>query len=378
MYLMHGNRVVAKIKFNLGYISRVEEVYQPKYLPIGTIHSNELICQYLNTWQKDRTIPFNRSSIELYQKYFEGSALEAAQMFGSFSLTDHYWFKEENSEEKWEDLCFQLNGFSSDLSKFFINLISGTTPDEGKIMKVPDATTDGVLPKMWIQENNTYKLVKLGNYNDLDGIHLLSANEVACSRIAELMEINAVRYDDIILPGMHNKACICECFVPTDCEFITLAQVLRASAGQQINLYDYLCKLGYKEPLEDMIRFYFLIHNKDGHLKNCGFIRNADTLKIESFAPLFDNGCSLNYDGLGHLDMSVKPFCENRIEQLSLLSNPGTLPDYENVAEIIKEVYEDFAIPDTYLDNALQDLIETYKLWDKFIEDHFSDENVHK
>lgn len=368
MILMHENTPVANVELSLGYITKVNEVYSSLYLPIGTNHPGNMLVYYLSAWQKDRAIPFNRSSIDSYRKYFGCSALEAAQIFGSFSLTDHYWFKEDDSDEKWEDACFQLNGFSTDLSNFFLNVITGNTPEEGCTMKVPDANTDGVLPKMWTCENGVFKLIKLGNYEELDGIHLLSANEVACSRIAKLMGIDAVTYDGITLPGMHSKVCVSECFVSPDQEFVTLAQVLKSLAGKKVDLYGHLCDAGYKKELEDMIRFFFLIHNKDGHLKNCGFLRNAKTLKVEKFAPLFDNGCSLGFDGLlGHMDMSVKPFRESRLEQVSLLSEWGELPSFEQVSKIIMEVYRDFSIPDALLDNALQDLMETYDMWERLV-----------
>lgn len=380
MLLMHENTPVIDVEIYLGQITKVNQVINPEHLPIGTNHQGILFCQYLNTWLKERAIPYNRKSLEVYTKYFNNAPLEAAQIFGSFSLTDHYWFKEKNSLEKWEDLCFQKNGFSNAFSDYFFETMSGCIPMGEKIPFVPDANTAGVLPKIWISDNvGNPKLIKFGEHEYTDNCHILCANEVACSRIAEMMQINAVHYEKITIPGIPNPICICPNFISTDMEFVTAAQIARECAGTKFDLYEKICEMGYKKELEEMLRFFFLIHNKDGHTKNFGFLRNAKTLKIEAFAPLFDNGCSLNYDGLGSLDKSVKPFRETRLEQISLIENLGDAPDFNKISEIIKETYTDFNVPDEQLDLALEDLIETHNEWEKIIEsDREQDENTYE
>lgn len=374
MLLMHENIPVADVDIYLGNISNVKKIITPEHLPIGTNHPGPLLGKYLNSWLKDRAIPFNRQSLDLYTEYFGCNTLEVAQAFGSFSLTDHYWFTEEGSGEKWEDLCFQQNGFSSNFTDFFLDIVSGEIPCEDKILKIPDVNTDGVLPKVWIQTaQKGFHLFKLGEYtsayeNANNNYHLLSANEVACSRIAKKMNINAVEYKGVWLPGIENPICECPNFVPNDCEFVTLAQIAKDGAGEKLDLYGKICSMGYKKEIEDMIRFFFLIHNKDGHTKNCGFLRNAKTLEIESFAPLFDHGCSLNYDRLGKTDQSVKPFRATRLEQISLVETIGDVPDFNEVSEIIKETYDHFGVSDIQTDFALEDLIQTYNEWEKIIE----------
>ena len=72
--------------------------------------------------------------------------------------------------------------------------------------------------------------------------------------------------------------------------------------------------------MENMYILDFLIMNEDRHLNNFGIIRNVDTLKWISCAPIYDNGQSLNieyYDeeeiaisGEGRFFYEVKPFDE--------------------------------------------------------------------
>lgn len=368
MLLMHENIPVAEVSLYLGNITAVHKIINPEHLPVGTNHSGSLLCKYLNAWQKDRAIPFNRKSMDLYTSYFNTSTLAASQIGGSFSLTDHYWFKEKNSLDKWEDLCFQLNGFPNNFTTFFLNALENETFAGEQDLRIPDINTDGVLPKVWIQENGKFELIKFGDLNNMEGCNLLSANEVACSQIAQLMNINAVEYKKIFLNGLDGPICKCENFIPEDMEFITLSQIIKENAGKSFDIYSYIRELGYEKEIEDMIKLFFLIHNKDGHTKNIGFLRDAKTLQIKAFAPIFDLGCSLNYDGLGQSDQLVKPFKEDRLEQLQLIKNLGELPDFNSIAKIIKTVYQEFNIPDVQLDKALNDLIDTYKMFEKLKE----------
>lgn len=375
MYLMHENIPVADVSIYLGNISGIREIFHPEHLPVGTNHPGPLHTQYLNAWLRDRAIPLNRKSLDLYTKYFGYPPMEAAQFVGSFSLTDHYWFKEEQSSDTWEELCFQNNGFSSNFADFFLDCLSGQSPDSGGFWKIPDLNTDGVLPKVWIQTGNEFRLCKMGEVSNLTGIksngeecHLLSANEVVCSKIAEMMGIDAVPYSGVFLPGISHPVCECPNFVPSDMEFVTLAQIAKESAGQKIDLYGKVCEMGFKKELEDMLRFFFLIHNKDGHTKNCGVLRNAKTLEVVSFAPLFDHGNSLNFDGLGTSDHSVKPFRATRLEQIALVDSIGYAPSFSSMAEVVKETYDFFGVSEEHTDLALEDLIKTCNEWERIAE----------
>ena len=75
---------------------------------------------------------------------------------------------------------------------------------------------------------------------------------------------------------------------------------------------------------DKMIICDYIIANKDRHFNNFGAIRNVNTLKFISIAPIFDNGCSLWYD---ENDMYVgeffltKPFEDYEKKQLSLVKS---------------------------------------------------------
>lgn len=221
MLLMHENTPVADVVMQLGHIIRVTKIYNEILLPPGTRKANRgNLSIFMENWQKERAIPFNRQCLDQYTSYFETSILEAAQIFCSLSLTDHYWFKEETDNEKWEDICFQKNGFSNQLADYIL-----LEKKAGKPMPVPDVNTDGVLQKIWIHTSDGPVLYKYGDFGNDCNCNLLSANEVVGSRIGNLMEIPVVQYKIARLPDEDIPVCACESFVPDSSEFITAAQL---------------------------------------------------------------------------------------------------------------------------------------------------------
>lgn len=75
---------------------------------------------------------------------------------------------------------------------------------------------------------------------------------------------------------------------------------------------------------DKMIICDYIIANKDRHFNNFGAIRNVNTLKFTSIAPIFDNGCSLWYDEndmyIGEFFLT-KPFEDYEKKQLSLVKS---------------------------------------------------------
>ena len=85
----------------------------------------------------------------------------------------------------------------------------------------------------------------------------------------------------------------------------------------------------YRNEIDDMIVFDFLINNTDRHLNNFGFICDENE-NILRFSPLFDNGCSLFNDiqiderFINKFDISdrkskSKPFRTNQYKQIKLI-----------------------------------------------------------
>lgn len=364
--LMHENIPVAEVTTYLGNITGVGKIFHPDHLPIGANKPGPMLWRMLNSWQRERAMPVNREQYEMYIQYFGGGALEKAQVSGGLSLTDHYWFCDDKGI-KWEDVCYQINGFSNSFGDYFILEESGKSLQSGipvtKIPHSPDLNTDGVLKKIWLHTNEGAKLFKFGNYGTSLNCNLLSANEIIGSKVASLMGINAVSYQTAYLPGIKNPVCVCSNFVGPDEEFVTALQVQKHFAGQSIDLYEIFCKLGFELEVNDMIRLDFVLHNKDRHNKNYGFLRNAKTLEFTRFVPLFDQGSSLNFDAMGDSDDSTKPFRDGRFAQLMMVPDIGIMPESDILSKITKEVYEEFKVPEKQINLTIEDIKCTEAMW---------------
>ena len=275
----------------------------------------------LSEWFKGRGIPSWRDKLDLLLHrlniYTPDELLD--KVFG-LSLSDQYWIKPYESNIKYDDINFFDHDFDySEFMEASLSLNSKTVMSE-KSLKTPNNTTDGMLKKAWIIENNIRYLLKGGYKNEV----LQPFNEVLASEICKKLGFNHVTYTldtykDIVVSK-------CPCFINKDTELITAYQV-RNNMDRHNSLEDYedyvkvLEEHNIKDArikLENMYILDFLIMNEDRHLNNFGIIRDVNTLDWVDVCPIFDNGQSLNitsYDdntiitsGEGRLFYEVKSF----------------------------------------------------------------------
>ena len=146
----------------------------------------------------------------------------------------------------------------------------------------------------------------------------------------------------------------CPCFINKDTELITAYQI-RNNMKRHDTDADYeeyinkLEEMGIKDAriqLENMYILDFLIMNEDRHLNNFGILRDVNTLKWISVAPIFDNGMALNVDyysegevaisGHGRLFYEVKSFDEiikvvNDIKRIDVDKLDGIVEEFDNL-----------------------------------------------
>lgn len=353
MLLMHKDVIVADIKISAGNIL-VREIYKKEHMPIGTFHENSTILDaQIRSWQSHRTIPYNREDISNIAKRLDCSFQEAAILGQMVSLTDCFWIRPENSTVTWNDINFYNNPFSGTFAHLYFS-----DSGKGKIsdFHIPDFTTDGVVPKVWIISNGIPYLLKFGGVR--------SANEIVATKVAEMMNIPHVSYSFVNCG--EKKGCICPCFVNdsnTDC--VSGLQLRHEYSLSKKSLYNYLTKLGFKQDVDRMIALDELLHNTDRHENNFSIMYNADNLKPIRFSPLFDSGSCLNWDNSTTLDM--RPFSSEREEQFRL-ADPIPFPPQKDVVDIIKEAYCMFNISKEQLQIALNDLKNTYDEREKDLE----------
>ncbi len=330
--LMNKNTKVLEAEYNEEgiFFLKIYKVYNIEYAPyiLKSLYQKENIDDKefrssLSKWFKGRGIPAFRDKLDLLLHRLNievpGELLDKA--FG-LSLSDQYWLKPVDKEISYDDINFFDNDFS--YVEFREASLSNSSKDiTSKIALIsPNNTTDGMLRKAWIIEDEVRYLLKGGYKNEI----LQPFNEVLASEICKRLGFDHVEYTlDTYKDMVVSK---CPCFITKDAELITCNQI-RNDMKKHNSIEDYeeyvkkLESEGIKdarEKIENMYILDFLIMNEDRHLNNFGIIRDVNTLKWLDVAPIFDNGQSLNieyYDeeemhiiGDGKLFYEVKPFDE--------------------------------------------------------------------
>lgn len=310
--------------------TEVYDVYNIDYAPYilkGFYKENNIndasFRTNLSEWFSSRGIPKWRDKLDiLLHRLNINAPNELLNKSFGLSLSDQYYIKPCDLDIRYEDINFFDNDF--DYSEFLEASLSKNSNIlvNASSLKSPNNTTDGMLKKAWIIENNVRYLLKSGYKNEL----LQPFNEVLASEICKRLGFNHVEYTlDIYKDVIVSK---CPCFINKETELITCHQI-RNNMERHNNINDYedyinlLQENGIKNARIEMENMYildFLIMNEDRHLNNFGIIRNVDTLKWISCAPIYDNGQSLNieyYDeeeiaisGEGRFFYEVKPFDE--------------------------------------------------------------------
>ncbi len=328
--LMNKNTKVLSAEYDsgTGVFTYIYEVYNINYAPyiLEKIYNKDNINDTsfrtnLSEWFKGRGIPAWRDKLDFLLHRLDISApSELLDKAFGLSLSDQYWIKPYDIDIIYDNINFFDNDF--DYSEFLEASLSknSNTIVTKEALKTPNNTTGGMLKKAWIIENETRYLLKGGYRNEL----LQPFNEALASEICNRLGFNHVEYTLTIYKDMVLSKC--PCFINKDTELITCYQI-ENNMNRYGNIKDYeeyieiLENKGISDAriqLENMFILDYLIMNEDRHLNNFGIIRDVNTLKWLSIAPIFDNGQSLNieyYDeeelhisGEGRLFYEVMPF----------------------------------------------------------------------
>lgn len=326
--LMHKNIKVIDILLDeeTGSIIEIGNVYNYIHLPIGTTRNNSIDRTLLNKWWVNRSIPISRIGVEEALEIFKMSTPQMllSKCFG-LSLSDQYWVKPIDSNLQWKLINFFDNTFNEDVG----DILFKKAKDSYNIsLNSPDITTDGYLKKRWKIINGKRCLIKAGS----QPFDQQPFNEAIASLIMNKLKINHVDYF-VIFDDLKPYS-ICEDFISKDTELVTAYKIMQAHPKpNHLSIYQHYincCKaFGIEdivEKMNQMIVIDFIIANEDRHLNNFGLIRDANTLKWLTTAPIFDSGSSLGYDKVtANMDkqslITCKPFKNTHFEQLKLVTS---------------------------------------------------------
>lgn len=328
--LMHRNVTVAELAIHekTGVVLDVLRSFDVTHAPLGTTGriSKQLNADEINNWLKGRSIPASRQNIErLLRKVGVPTTSALALKSYGLSLSDQYWLKPEYFTKTWEEVNFFYNEFSEDVGLFLCQ--NQAIPNDIVKIVSPDNNANGVLRKKWIVRDCKRILLK----GDSDLNEQRPFNEEIATKLMEKLGINHVPYTTTMIDNRYYSEC--ENFIDEYTEYITASELLVSVApeithkedgrfNKLLMACDHVGMTGMRRKLEEMIVVDFILANTDRHWGNFGFIRNADTLEYQGFAPIFDTGNSLWFDKRVNTDpVSSEAFSETQVEDLKLVTD---------------------------------------------------------
>ena len=348
--LMHLNEKVVDLFFDdNGYIRAIGIIYSFEHLPVGSVdNKGNIINSNIIEWWNDRSIPLSRSGIrEVLEELNINSPQSLLLKCFGLSLSDQYWIKPKDKDIKWEEINFFNNDFSDDIGEL---LISGKINKKDIDLSSPDSTSVGNLKKRWKIVNGKRVLVKGGS----NPFRQEPYNEVVASKILEVLDISHVSYSLLYIDGYPYSEC--EDFIKENQDLVPaylINKTLKKSNNDSSYTHILRCadKLnipGFKEYIDKLIVFDFIIANEDRHFNNFGVIRDAKTLEFIGPAPIFDSGSSFGYNKIDSdikpfKDIESKPFRSNVIEQLLLVTSFSWL-DINKLNYIKENLYDWFIV----------------------------------
>lgn len=330
--LKHQNKDVAFFTMDKDGDLYTFDILDSKSMPIlGNTPKN------MAEWIQNRAIPDSRKDLE---KILSEAGCKTAQEYMirnlALSLSDSYWIcPAEEREIKWEEI--NLYDHPTGILTFK-NGLNGTSHKKIK----SDSSLGGSLEKYNLYEKDGWHLIKKGNPKIPFGLQ--NINEAFASKLHEGQGFREyTRYTlNFDAYGMC-ESCDCKYFTDKDHELISAYNVTGGIAGQaetpkdaykeyiDICIANGLDRKYVSDFMDYMIMTDFLLTNTDRHWENFGILRDPNTLKFLSLAPIFDSGTSMMCDDpfaktrLHLLNTDVHGICRSQQENLELVQNKDIL-----------------------------------------------------
>lgn len=343
--------------------SKIYDYYNIDYAPLQIYNAfndaSKSNLKVLNSWFSGRGIPSWRQNIEkLLEKLNVLSSKELLDKAYGLSLSDQYWIKGINQNLEWDNINFFNNNFEyKDYLEASLNYTSSDSSPKISLHS-PNNTTDGMVKKGWIIDENNKRVLVKGTYSLA---RLEPINEWLASQICQRLGIDYCDYTlDII-----DKQLVCKCpnFLTSNEEIISASDIMEfEKKSNNINDFEHYISILEKhgitdarKKMSDMYLVDYLLLNTDRHMKNYGVIRDVKTLKWKRLTPIFDTGMSLQTDvpvnEIDFLDADYKFFnsrtmttdklCEYiQIEKYDLSKLDGLIEEFSDMLNEYSDVIE--------------------------------------
>ena len=314
---------------------RVAPQTQPELLPLGGRKSPD----ELRGWWQRRAVPVSQGIV---QRYLEQMGLPTPQAYLvrnlGLSLSDHYWIKPVDAALSWQDVSLFSNDFRDPVGALSFTRAAGDLPIAHASSYSPGSSLQGDLKKAWIISGGKRMLIK-GNHgaNSQE-----SLNEVAATLLHRKQgRMPFAEYLPYRLEDTAQYGCVCEDFCSETLEFVPAIDVVQSEKKDNaISVFEHFIRVceahGLPETvtrpfLEYQILTDFLLTNVDRHLNNFGILRDTETLRFVSMAPIFDSGNSMFWN------TPRKPERDDlrKIEVNSFRGRETQLLDYVTMPELL-------------------------------------------
>ena len=289
-----------------------------------------MVTQNIYKWWANRTIPEGRDRLEFILKQ-NGCKTSKELLLKNLglSLTDTYWICPEN----YRYLTFDdVNLFDNGGNNIKFHESNGRIHYTG----TPNATVGGSLYKEAVKYADGWYLEK--GYNKSLPDCQQNINEAFISKIHQMQGWKEyVDYTTEMKDGVCEKS-TCKYFTSKNKELVSAIELTGElkkydDEKKEVERYIEICVEGgldeqyVRESLDYMIAIDYITTNSDRHWENFGVIRDPDSLKLISVAPIFDNGNSMFYDS--HYDyqrsalvrLENTGICKKEIDRLALIGN---------------------------------------------------------
>lgn len=208
------------------------------------------------------------------------------------SFTDTVWVRSKDAGLEWDRVNLYENPFSEVIAHcaFSGEGLHGLRQKSTS----PEYGTDGMLPKCWVNRNNTTTLVKGGSSGTRNAGWEPFA-EYYASQVLEVLDLSPfVPYE----LGMFRErfSSFCERFTNLRTGFVSMYRMMVAIYGEGYSLSDlaeFITSEGLQTAYDDMIFCDSILCNPDRHQGNFGLSIDNRSYGIRGMAPLFDHGLSL-------------------------------------------------------------------------------------
>jgi len=301
--VMHMDRKVASIRED-GTCT----IYFPSFMPynlwLEPTQPEDLDTRLNNLnnfyyWCSSRVLTLDRkyakeilNSIGAKQAVTDRDRAMIALSYHALSLMDVYWVRSDRENIRFSDLSLYRHSLSGAFSDVSLRGKALTAQNEELVTPSDAASnvgTQGIAPKAWIREGNTFCLLKNGDERDVKA-------ELLASRIARCFKAESVLYE----PAQFEGVIVSKSRIITSEEesIVPMEAVDVYCANHELDRDAFVLKKdAYSYHMMNLIDY--LVGNTDRHWGNWGFLVDNRTNRLGKLHPLMDfNKAFLAYDSI--------------------------------------------------------------------------------